>query len=111
MAKCEKKSIANCLSCPLEKCIEDSQTRADYFKEYQKANKEKIALYQKQYYEENKQSKAYVVRYHDLKKMLFKIRKEIGTNNFEYILSEIEKLNKEKISDVKVQSRKVKENV
>lgn len=97
----------DCFNCVYEDCIEDKpKPRADYYKAYQKANAAKIKTYQKQWYEENKKSNAYFIKYLDLKRMLYKVRKDIGDRNFNYLMNEVNKLNREKVCDIKVTSRK-----
>lgn len=96
MGRCNR----DCLNCKREKCKEE-YTRADYFKEYRANNLDKITAYQKTYYEEHKTSNAYFIKYLDFKRMLYKARKQIGDNNLEYLLDEMEKLNRAKLCELK----------
>lgn len=109
MAICNR----DCLHCALEKCIEDEKPkpRGNYYKAYRAANEEKMKAYYKEWYAENKTTNAHYIKWVELKSTLYRLRKQLGTNNFELLIGEIEKLNKVKLCDLKGESSKVKENV
>ena len=67
---------------------EEGLKRSEYHKEYYAKNKDKIKA--------NYNAQTQYLRYVSVKKVLNKLKKEIGTVNYNLILSEIERLEKKK---------------
>lgn len=67
---------------------EEGLKRSEYYKEYYAKNKDKIKA--------NYNAQTQYLRYVSVKKVLNKLKKEIGTVNYNLILSEIERLEKKK---------------
>lgn len=96
MAKC---IYPRCYSCTLEYCTKDIQAPK---KEHKKKDR---TAYQKEYYKNNKtrikeqhNSQVQYIRWVEIKKTINRLKKDIGTKNYELLMDEIEKLKKYKYS-------------
>ena len=96
MAKC---IYPRCDSCRLENGIKDIQAPK---KERKKKDR---TAYQKNYYQKNKEkvkerynAQTQYVKWVDLKKTITRIKKDLGTINYEILMREIEKLERFKHS-------------
>lgn len=81
----------NCSSCKLEYCTKDDEkkikktvNRKEYFKKYYKENKE------------NYNAQTQYVQWVELKKTITRLKRKIGTNNYDLIIDELEKLDRKK---------------
>lgn len=94
MAEC---NYPKCYSCDLDYCIKDTKPK--------KEKKDRKEYHRKRYQEHKEEIKAnYIsrtqyVKWIELKKSINHIRKELGTNNYEIVKNQIEKL--ERFSQIK----------
>lgn len=110
MAEC---TYPRCYSCPFDYCIQENlvvkektmRDRREQYKEYYQKNKDRKHAYYLQKYT----SKAQYVKYLDLVSCMANLKKQIGTNNYELIVTEFEKLNKVKLCDLKDKTSERKE--
>lgn len=95
MAKC---IYPKCYSCTLDYCIKDT-------KPVEETKKKDRTEYQRKWYQEHKEeirtnynSQTQYVRWVELKKTINRIKKELGINNYELIMGEVEKLERYRYS-------------
>jgi ABC-type methionine transport system ATPase subunit len=88
-----------CYSCKLEYCIKDNVIqpkkvvdRSEYHKKRYQEHKED--------YKERYTSQVQYLKWVDVKKTINRLKKQIGTNNYDLIMGEIEKLEKSKYGQV-----------
>lgn len=96
MAKCV---YPKCYSCALEYCIKGTQASK---KECKKIDR---TAYQKEYYQNNKakikerhNSQVQYIRWIEIKKTINRLKKDIGLQNYELLMDELEKIKKYKYS-------------
>ena len=93
MAKC---IYPKCYSCALDYCARDIKP--------QKEKKDRKEYHRKRYQEHKEEirarynSQTQYVRWIELKKVINRIKKELGTNNYELIMGEVEKLERYRYS-------------
>ena len=95
MAKC---IYPRCYSCTLDYCIKDTMP-------VEETKKKDRTEYQRKWYQEHKEeiranynSQTQYVRWVELKKTINRIKKELGINNYELIMGEVEKLERYRYS-------------
>jgi len=89
----------NCYSCKFPYCIKEDEEkikktidRKEYHKKRYQEHKEEIR--------ENYKTQKQYIRWVEVKKTINGLKKQIGLNNFELIMSEIEKLDKHTLSNM-----------
>ena len=95
MAKC---IYPKCYSCTLDYCIKDTMP-------VEETKKKDRTEYQRKWYQDHKEeiranynSQTQYVRWVELKKTINRIKKELGINNYELIMGEVEKLERYRYS-------------
>lgn len=95
MAKC---IYPRCYSCMLDYCIKDTMP-------VEETKKKDRTEYQRKWYQDHKEeiranynSQTQYVRWVELKKTINRIKKELGINNYELIMGEVEKLERYRYS-------------